>query len=151
MYFDPTKRLPLFQAAFHDSVITTHHWTVDSLKFIETRMTTELLQQLYNVPPLLNLSLNSASTRIPYLKQLDAFFRPLHLQLYDKALTNFRWLRQDGSVQETQFSDGTRIIANFRAEKVIQENKSISENSVLAILPDGKTMVFQSKDLSQCA
>src|SRR6476660_541454 len=26
LYFDPRWRLPLFQAVFHDSVVTTQHW-----------------------------------------------------------------------------------------------------------------------------
>ncbi|MDY7578030.1 glycoside hydrolase [Herbaspirillum sp. RTI4] len=144
LYFDPAKRLPLFQAAFHDSVITTHHWTVDSLKFKETRVTTELLQQLYNVPPLLNMSLGTASKRIPYLLRLDAFFRPLHERLYERALTGFRWLTPEGQVQETQFSDGTRIIANFGDKVWPGKNQHVAAHSALATLPDGKTMRFQS-------
>ncbi|MCM0011971.1 glycoside hydrolase, partial [Klebsiella pneumoniae] len=79
-------------SVFHDSIVTTHHWTMDSLKFRESRQVTELLQQLYNVPPLLNLSLDSASARIPNLKGLDAFFRPLQERLYNQPLTCFRWL-----------------------------------------------------------
>lgn len=147
LFFDPAKRLPLFQAAFHDSVISTHHWTVDSLKFKETRVTTELLQQLYNVPPLLNISLSTAAKRIPYLVQLDAFFRPLHTHLYTQALTGFRWLSSDGLVQETQFSDGTRIIANFSDKTWTEKNQDIAGHSDLAILADGKVLRFTSESV----
>ncbi|MCW7760354.1 glycoside hydrolase [Photorhabdus luminescens] len=147
LYFNPRTRLPLFQAAFHDSVVTTHHWTIDSLKFKETRVVTELMQQLYNVPPLLNLSLDTAGKRINYLKSLDAFFRPLHQKLYDQALTGFRWLNADGSVQETLFADGTRIIANFSQQPVSLENREIAAFSTLAVLPDGKTVRFQSAQM----
>jgi hypothetical protein len=145
LFFDPTKRLPLFQAAFHDSVITANHWSTDNLKFKETRVTTELLQQLYNVPPLVNMSLGTASTRIPYLKHLEEFFRPMHTRLYDQILTNFRLLTADGFVQETQFSDGTRIIANFGDKTFVEHDQRIEARGVLALLPDGKTMRFQSK------
>jgi hypothetical protein len=48
LYFNPKNRLPLFQAVFHDSVITTHHLTIDNLKFSDVRTNTELSQILYN-------------------------------------------------------------------------------------------------------
>jgi hypothetical protein len=144
LYFEAATRLPLFQAVFHDSIVTTHHWTMDSLKFKETRAATELLQQLYNVPPLLNLSLSTADHRIPYLQSLDAFFRPLHQRLFDQALTGFRWLDTHGDVQETRFANGTRLIANFGKLPTRTDGLEIAASSIVAILPDGKTMRFQS-------
>ena len=145
LYFDPARRLPLFHAAFHDSVITTHHWTLDSLKFAETRVTTELLQQLYNVPPLVNLSLDSLPLRLPVLQRLDAFFRPLHQRLWNQALTGFRWLDEAGLVQETRFADGTRIVANFDARPFRQGDHRLDGQSALALLPDGRTLSFAAR------
>ncbi|MGY3855040.1 glycoside hydrolase [Aeromonas aquatilis] len=144
LYFDPALRLPLFQSVFHDSIVTTHHWTMDSLKFRESRQVTELLQQLYNVPPLLNLSLDSASVRIPYLKGLDAFFRPLHERLYNQPLTGFRWLDKRGVVQQSEFADGTRLIANFGSATELAGIK-LAAQSVLALLPDGRQQQFVSQ------
>jgi len=142
LHFDPARRLPLFQAAFHDSVVTTHHWTLDSLKFPETRVATELLQQLYNVPPLVNLSLDSLPLRLPVLQRLDAFFRPLHERLWSQALTGFRWLDGAGLVQETRFADGTRIVANFSERPFTLEGRALAGRSALALLPDGRTLGF---------
>ncbi|MCX7134715.1 glycoside hydrolase [Aeromonas sp.] len=144
LYFDPVLRLPLFQSVFHDSIVTTHHWTMDSLKFRESRQTTELLQQLYNVPPLLNLSLDSAGARIPYLKGLDAFFRPLHQRLYNQPLTGFRWLDKKGEVQQSEFADGTRLVANFGPATELAGMK-LAAQSVLALLPDGRLLQFVSQ------
>lgn len=144
LYFDPALRLPLFQSVFHDSIVTTHHWTMDSLKFRESRQVTELLQQLYNVPPLLNLSLDSASVRIPYLKGLDAFFRPLHERLYNQPLTGFRWLDKRGEVQQSEFANGTRLIANFGPATELAGIK-LAAQSVLALLPDGSQQRFVSQ------
>lgn len=144
LYFDPAIRLPLFQSVFHDSIVTTHHWTMDSLKFKESRQTTELLQQLYNVPPLLNLSLDSAGTRIPYLKGLDAFFRPLHQRLYNQPLTGFHWLDKRGEVQQSEFADGTRLVANFGPATELAGMK-LAAQSVLALLPDGRQLQFVSQ------
>ncbi len=57
LYFDPRYRLPLFQAAFHDVVMTTNHWTQGSLKFTNVQQVRELLELLYGVPPLYHLNM----------------------------------------------------------------------------------------------
>lgn len=144
LYYDPSIRLPLYQAAFHDSIVTSYHWMADSLKFKEVRQVSELLQQLYNMPPLLNISLDSAKKRIPYLIQLDDFFRPLHETLYNKEIIGFRWLEPNGYVQETTFSNGMRLIANFGGARKI-DGMSLAMNSVLAIYPNGMKNSFVSR------
>ncbi len=144
LYFNPSRRLPLLQAAFHDSVISTHHWTLDSLKFRESRSTTELLQQLYNVPPLLNLSVATATPRIAYLRQLDAFFRPLHEALFNQALVDFRWRDANGQVQQTTFADGSVIVANFSDQPQQVDAHALPPRSATARLADGRTFTFTS-------
>ncbi|MGX5024773.1 glycoside hydrolase [Enterobacter sp. UPMP2060] len=57
--FDPRYRLPLYQAVFHDSVIATHHWTFDNLKFSDVKTTRALLSQLYNTPPHFSISVGA--------------------------------------------------------------------------------------------
>lgn len=146
VYFNPARRLPLLQAAFHDSVVSTHHWTLDSLKFRESRSTTELLQQLYNVPPLLNLSVATAASRIAYLRQLDAFFRPLHEALFDQALVDFRWRDAHGQVQQTTFADGSMILANFSEQPQQVDGRTLPARSAAARLADGRTFAFTSPD-----
>jgi hypothetical protein len=145
LYFEPSKRIPLFQAVFHDSVITTYHWEVDSLKFKDQQVFLDILQQLYNVPPLVNLSLETLNNRLSYIKHLDSFFRPLHEQLYNKELENFLWLDDVGQIQQTSFSDGTKLIANFSDKDYIFEKITIPGFSVVAIFKDGKTNLFKAK------
>lgn len=144
LYFNPARRLPLLQAAFHDSVVSTHHWTLDSLKFRESRSTTELLQQLYNVPPLLNVSVATAAPRIAYLRQLDAFFRPVHEQLFEQALVDFRWRDAAGQVQQTTFADGSVIVANFSDRPQQVDAHTLPARSASARLADGRTVDFTS-------
>ncbi|MFF7710024.1 glycoside hydrolase [Pseudomonas sp. NPDC007930] len=139
LYFNPASRLPLFQAAYHDSLITTDHWTLDTLKFPEVQATRELLAQLYNVPPLLNLSAATAAQRLPYLQALDGFFRPLHQRLAHQALVDFRWLDRAGEVQQVRFADGTRLVANFGAQPWPE---GPAPGSVVAYLPEGGQRVF---------
>lgn len=134
--FDPRYRLPLYQAVFHDAVISSHHWTYDNLKFTDVKTTRGLLSQLYNTPPLFNLSRSTLQTRLPEIMRADAAFRPLHQALWDKALTDFRWLDQAGWVQQTTFSDGSVLTANFAD----QPFNGMAGHSLRAKLADGRIL-----------
>jgi len=131
VYFDPTMRLPLYQAVFHGSVITTHHWLFDSLKLSNVRAENELTQLLYNVPPLYHLSAATVKQRLPLIQRQDAFFRPLHERLATQAMTDFRWLTADKQVQQTTFADGTRLVADF------------AEGRITAFVPGAQAVVYQ--------
>ncbi|WP_460951519.1 glycoside hydrolase [Pseudomonas marginalis] len=139
VYFEPTMRLPLYQAVFHGSVITTHHWLFDSLKLSNVRAENELTQLLYNVPPLYHLSASTVKRRLPAIQRQDRFFRPLHQRLATQAMTGFRWLTADMQVQETTFADGTRLVANFSGE----EREGYAGRSVTAHGVGEKTLAYQ--------
>jgi hypothetical protein len=142
VHFDPTTRLPLYQAVFHGSVITTHHWLFDNLKLSNVRAENELTQLLYNVPPLYHLSMATLKQRLPVIQHQDAFFRPLHQRLATEALIGFRWLSEDRKLQQTVFSDGTRLMANFDSKAREVDGKVVAANSIAAFAPDGKMTVF---------
>ena len=144
IYFDPAARLPLYQAVFHDSVITTHHWEFDSLKFSNVQTENQLAQLLYNVPPLFHLSEGTLASRLPLMQRQDAFFRPLHEKLANQVLTGFRWLSADRLLQQTGFADGTALVANFSAGERSFNGQRFPAYSVTALTADGKTMVFAS-------
>ncbi|WP_266157191.1 glycoside hydrolase [Dyella silvatica] len=137
VYIDPTYRLPLYQAVFHDSIITTHHWSFDNLKLSNVHIENELTQLLYNVPPLYHLSAASLKTRLPSMRRQDAFFRPLHQALATQALTDWRGLSPDKRLQQTTFADGTRLIANFADETRQSHGDQYDAHSITAIRPDG--------------
>ncbi|TVT91625.1 glycoside hydrolase [Pseudomonas sp. RGB] len=139
VYFDPTMRLPLYQAVFHGSVITTHHWLFDSLKLSNVRAENELTQLLYNVPPLYHLSAATLKERLPVIQHQDRFFRPLHQRLATQAMTGFRWLTADRQVQQTTFADGTRLVANFAAG----DKEGYAGKSVTALVEGEKPGVYQ--------
>ena len=101
LYYDPAVRLPLFETAFHDSVVATHHWSNPSLKFPEVAGTVELLELLYNVPPLYHLNRPVFAKEKADLKRHYDFFSPLHRELALQPLTDFRWLSEDKLVQTT--------------------------------------------------
>lgn len=113
LFFDPRFRLPLYQIALHDSIVTTHHWEYPSTKFIGERARTELLQMLYMVPPLYHLSAQTLDRDLPGIERYIAIFAPLHDVLFNQQMVSFAFLSDDRLVQETVFGDGTRLTANF--------------------------------------
>ena len=139
LYFEPSMRLPLYQAVFHGSVITTHHWMFDNLKLSNVRVENELTQLLYNVPPLYHLSAATLKERLPLIQRQDRFFRPLHQRLATQEMTDFRWLTADKQLQQTTFTDGTRLVANFSA----MEKEGYAGRSVTALGEGEKPAVYQ--------
>ncbi len=141
-FYDPRYRLPLYQAVFHDAVVTTHHWGNASLKFKDQVATVALLEQLYNVPPLYHLNHAEWKKHRTHILSHYAFFSPLHRELATQAMTDFHWLTDDRLVQQTTFADGTRIIANFREEPVVVSGIELPARSVVAIRPDNTMSVY---------
>jgi hypothetical protein len=137
VHFAPQTRLPLYQAVFHGSVITTHHWLFDSLKLSNVRVENELTQLLYNVPPLYHLSADTLQQRLPVMVRQDGFFRPLHERLATEAMTDFRWLSEDRLVQQTTFADSTRLVANFDRHEREVDGHSLAGQSLTVLGVDG--------------
>ncbi|MBP5957811.1 hypothetical protein ICA16_19220 [Pseudomonas anatoliensis] len=146
IHFDPASRLPLYQAVFHGSVITTHHWLYDSLKLSNVRVANELTQLLYNVPPLYHLSAATLAQRLPLMARQDGFFRPLHERLATQALTAFEWLSDDRRVQQTTFADGTRLLANFDSAAREVRGQSLPGETLTVLMPDGTVSHYQVKN-----
>ncbi|MHC8356390.1 glycoside hydrolase [Pseudomonas sp. LB3P81] len=143
VHFAPQTRLPLYQAVFHGSVITTHHWLFDNLKLSNVSAENELAQLLYNVPPLYHLSAATLKQRLPVIARQDVFFRPLHERLATQAMTDFRWLTEDRQVQQTTFADGTRLVANFDVHEREVEGQPLARQSIHAFGMDGTVMSYQ--------
>ncbi|MET3131949.1 hypothetical protein AAKU55_002217 [Oxalobacteraceae bacterium GrIS 1.11] len=139
IYFNPATRLPLYQAVFHGSVISSHHWLFDSLKFSNVHADNELAQLLYNVAPLYHLSADTLDARLPLIKKQDAFFRPLHQRLATEALTGFAWLSTDRLLQEVRYGDGTRLIANFGDKDQQLDGRRLPRHSITALGGDGSS------------
>nr|WP_205887080.1 glycoside hydrolase [Pseudomonas frederiksbergensis] len=143
VHFAPKTRLPLYQAVFHGSVISTHHWLFDSLKLSNVRVENELTQLLYNVPPLYHLSAATLKQRLPVIARQDAFFRPLHERLATQAMTDFRWLTEDRQVQQTTFADGTRLVANFDWREREADGQRLAGQSITAFDAEGGVATYQ--------
>lgn len=102
-YFDPTGRIPLYQAALGDQVIATHHWCFDSFKFSDIQQIRELMEILYMVPPMYHLNRSTWPERKERILRHLAFWGPVHKKLATAQLTKFEILSQDRLVQRTTF------------------------------------------------
>jgi hypothetical protein len=143
IYFDPRFRLPLFETVFHDSVVATHHWSAASGKFRDQARTVELLELLYNVPPLYHLNLQEFAKQSPQMKKHHDFFSPLHRETGLLPLTEFEWLTPDRLVQRTMFGDKIQMVANFREADFTFEKTVLPAQSILAQRRDsGKILIF---------
>lgn len=136
--FAPEFKLPLYEMALHDSVVTTHHWQYSSLKTVGERDRTSLLQMLYMIPPLYHLSTSVLDRDMPYIGAYLAAFAPQHARLFNQAMTGFTFLSDDRLVQQTSFADGTLITANFSDHtRSVAEGQELPAMSALIAGPDG--------------
>jgi hypothetical protein len=111
--FDPKYRLPLFEAVFHDSVISLDFVGVPLTKFTNLVQTRSLLLLLYNVPSLWNLDRKAITDDGNRIKAMNDFFAPIHRRIGNKPLTRFEWLTPDRMVQQAEFDNEIVMTANF--------------------------------------
>ncbi|MGF1833189.1 glycoside hydrolase [Photobacterium sanguinicancri] len=149
LLFAPQYRVPLYQAVFHDEVINSHHWHSDSLKFSNVQAERDLISMLYNTPAMVHLSRDEAksanSPRIKALKHYQEGYEPIHQQLWDKQLVDFKWLDNKGNIQQTRFSDGSTITANFSDKLFKYRQTSLAPHTIIADLINGKKVSWVSK------
>jgi hypothetical protein len=143
IYFEPRFRLPLFQTVFHDSVIATHHWSFASLKAKDQAGTVELLELLYQVPPLYHLNVPEFQKRQAQIKRHYEFFSPLHRETALLPMTDFQWLTPDGTVQRTTFGNSIEMVANFGTGDFRYGDTTLHKERILVTRRDGgKTQVY---------
>lgn len=111
--FGASDRLPLFEAAFHDSVVAADRWEFGLMKITGEERTRFARSLLYGTPTMWNLDRRELARVGPWLKAAEDDFRQAHGVGAPVALTGFRWLTPDRLVQEAAYADGRVLIANF--------------------------------------
>ncbi len=109
-YFDPTLRVPLYQAVLGDELVATHHWSFDSLKLSDVAATRALLEILYGVPPMYHLNRETWATRRETVLKHVGFWGALHRVIAPLAMVGFEVLSQDRQVQRTQYGTGKQVV-----------------------------------------
>jgi Glycosyl hydrolases related to GH101 family, GH129 len=146
IYFDEKHRLPLYQAAFHDAIVTTHQWSAPSLKFKNVLGVNELLELIYGVPPLYHLDLGAWQQHKDEILRHYRFFSRNYRELALLPLSEFALLTPDHEVQETRFGDVAAVVANFGAKPYAYPEHAVPPNSVLLIWKKtGKALVYTSQ------
>ncbi|MBF0546114.1 MAG: hypothetical protein HQM08_16840 [Candidatus Riflebacteria bacterium] len=144
-YFDPATRLPLFEAAFHDSLVITNHWGADPLKFSDMERRSELFQMLYLTAPLYNLNRDRIAKNAEGILANYKFYSPLHRKFGDSRLLAFDCFDENRLIQRTRFEGGLELIANFSEKEFSFEGLNISPAELIAKLPDGKILEYKKK------
>lgn len=114
--FDPVVRVPLFQAVFHDSVITTDRWEMPLMKAPAMVVPQTLFSLLYGVPTMWSLDRAALRKHGSRLTALASFFEPLHRRVATLPLDGFTYLSPDRKVQCARFGGAVEVIANFSNE-----------------------------------
>jgi hypothetical protein len=115
--FDPAVRVPLFQAVFHDSVITTDRWEMPLMKAPELVVPQTLFALLYGVPTMWSLDRAALRKHGSRITTLARFFAPLHRRIATLPLDGFTYLSMDRLLQRARFGDTVEITANFAREE----------------------------------
>ncbi|MGA9657546.1 MAG: glycoside hydrolase [Asticcacaulis sp.] len=113
LLFGSADRLPLFEAAFHDSVVATDRWELSLSKIKGMERTRFARALLYGTPTLWNLNRKELARVGIWLKAAHDDFITAHGTDTPVALTGFHWLTDDRLVQQTSWADGRVLIANF--------------------------------------
>ena len=109
----PADRLPLFEAAFHDSVVAADRWEIGLMKFSGEERQRFARALLYGTPTLWNLNQKELKRTGVWLKAAQDDFKIAHGWDTPVALTGFAWLTPDHLVQQTTWADGRVLTANF--------------------------------------
>ncbi|RZJ96561.1 MAG: hypothetical protein EON88_06990, partial [Brevundimonas sp.] len=111
--FGAADRLPLFEAAFHDSVVAADRWEFGLMKVVGMARSRFARGLLFGTPTMWNLTREELARVGPWLKAAHDDFRITHGWDTPVALTGFAWLSDDRLVQRTTFADGRVLTANF--------------------------------------
>lgn len=113
LLFGAADRLPLFEAAFHDSVVALDRWEFGLMKVPTEARGRFARSLLYGTPTMWSLDRRELARVGPWLKAAQDDFRGIHGVSAPVALTGFRWLTADRLVQQATYADGRVVTANF--------------------------------------
>ncbi len=139
IHFSPQYSIPLYQLVFHNSVIVSDHWEYGTFKFPQEITNNIIKTFLYDYPPLLHLDrdywIKHKKVLSTYLTQWQKF----SLQLSNTDMTDFTWLNNNKLLQQTTFSNGIKVIANFANQQAL-----IIHNKTKITLPAKSLIAFEN-------
>jgi len=110
---DETKRVPLYQLAFHDYVGGTWVWRDTNFQSAQFAWKKELFNILYGTMPMWHIDRKLWDL---HKREMLASYRRIHSvreRIGFAQMTGHGWLMPDRSVQFTDWGGGLRVIVNF--------------------------------------
>jgi hypothetical protein len=135
LFIAPRYRLPLYEAVFHDSVVTSAHYGSHSFKFTNVAQTVALTEILYQVAPMYHMNLRTFDDTKTQIARHVAVFSKTHAYSYQYALQDFEFVTDERDVQKTRFGN-LEIVANFREVDFDYHGKTIPAGSLLVTFED---------------
>jgi hypothetical protein len=141
LFIDPRYRLPLYQAAYHDSVITTPHWESASRKFTTTRNVQAMLEILYQAAPLYHLNFATTDAELGQILRHARLFEKSHEYSYQYTATGFQFLDADRLVQRIRHGEMS-MNANFSTKTFESANTRIQAGVIRIEWPNGEVTTY---------
>ena len=110
---DPATRVPFFEMVFHDCVASYWYWTDYNNRFEDTWWQRDLLNALSGTPPMYLFTRETFARQKSRLADSVKVTTPVARATADATIVGWRWLTRDRLVQESSFSNGVKVIANF--------------------------------------
>jgi hypothetical protein len=110
---DETRRIPLYQLAFHDYVAGTWVWRDTNFQSAQFAWKKELFNVLYGTMPMWHIDRKLWDL---HKKEMLASYQRINSvrsRIGFAEMVNHGWLTPDRSVQFTDWSTGDRVIVNF--------------------------------------
>jgi hypothetical protein len=109
----PYYRIPLFELVYHDCVVSYWYWGDSSNRLPEFWDARDLFNALYGTPPLWAVDPAAWKGNESRFVQSYQAATLIAKRTGTSEMTSHAFLNRDHSAQETVFSDGTRVAANF--------------------------------------
>lgn len=141
----PQYRVPLWQAVFHESCVTSDRWETPLTKFSNLYEVRFLLELLYGVPSMWSLDIETVKKYSSILHQQTEIFTPYHKQVFHEELSKFEYLTEDRLVQRVTWGNSMQVTANFKSEKF---NDLPAQTLKILSLVNGSVKVIKPESLN---
>jgi len=110
---DETRRIPLYQLAFHDFVAGTWVWRDTNYHSTPYAWKKDLFNILYGTVPMWHIDRNLWTSRRTEMITSYQKIASVRMRIGFSEMVGHGWLTADRSVQFTDWDNGDRVIVNF--------------------------------------
>jgi hypothetical protein len=122
---NPRYRVPLWNLVYHDCSVGTWYWGDSSNGCPELMPVRDLFNALYGLPPL--YSINMSQWDLLKKDIARSYHRATHSagKTALSRMCSFEWLSPDGMIQQSRFTNGVSVIANFSDDPYSLDEQTI--------------------------